>query len=301
VASAESYSKEWEAYANSDDGTAELRVMLHNRADELVAKSMVLSRGKGLDSALEYWNDILTLWNDYADARCTYRQANKQYQNLQYLSTDVPAPKEEDTLSYTEEQNDELLNTASSELRQLLSKLGQFQGYADSLGSREALEAESTQLDQRLQELEKTYAALDFALKSLNEATAQLQRRFAPRISQAAQEILSQLTNGRYTRLTMSQDFSIQASAQNEDVLRSRHWRSDGTVDQLYLALRLAVARELIPEAPLVLDDAMVRFDNVRLQAALDILTLEAKTKQVIIFTCHGRERELLEEMQPPV
>ena len=84
--------------------------------------------------------------------------------------------------------------------------------------------------------------------------------------------------------------------AQEEDILRSRHWRSDGTVDQLYLALRLAVARELIPDAPLVLDDAMVRFDNDRLQAALEILKQEAKTKQVIVFTCHGRERELLEQ-----
>ena len=77
---------------------------------------------------------------------------------------------------------------------------------------------------------------------------------------------------------------------------RSRHWCSDGTVDQLYLALRLAVARELLPHAPLVLDDAMVRFDNDRLEAALAILKLEAKHKQVIIFTCHGREQQLLEK-----
>jgi uncharacterized protein YhaN len=124
----------------------------------------------------------------------------------------------------------------------------------------------------------------------------QLQRRFAPRISRSAQQILSQLTNGRYTRLTLDQDFSLNVGAQNEDVLRSRHWRSDGTVDQLYLALRLAVARELTADAPLVLDDAMVRFDNVRLRAALDILKLEAQRKQVIIFTCHGREKELLED-----
>ena len=94
----------------------------------------------------------------------------------------------------------------------------------------------------------------------------------------------------------MSQDFSLYLSAQNEDTLRSRHWCSDGTVDQLYLALRLAVARELLPHAPLVLDDAMVRFDNDRLEAALAILKLEAKHKQVIIFTCHGREQQLLEK-----
>ena len=296
VEAAESYARKWEAYANTDDGSSELRTLLHARAETLVARIMVLSRSKGLSSALEYWNDILTLWNEYAEAQRNFQQTNKHYEDLQSLAPDVPEPQEVDSLSYTEEQTGSLLNAASAQLRQLLSKLGQYQGYADSLVSREELEAESTALDRRLGELEKTYAALELALRSLEEATAQLQRRFAPRISRSAQEILGQLTNGRYTRLTLSQDFSLHAGAQDEEALRSWHWRSDGTVDQLYLALRLAVARELIPQAPLVLDDAMVRFDNVRLRAALDILKLEAQTKQVIIFTCHGRERELLKK-----
>ena len=294
VATAEQYARQWEAYAQGDDGTADFRTQLHNRKETLVAKSMVLSRGRGLQSALEYWHDILSLWDEYDDARCSYRQVNRQYQNLYSLSTDAPPPCEEDTLSWTEEETESLIADISQQLQQLHAKLGQYRGYTDSLGSQEALEAQNAALEQRLQDLEKTYAALDYALKTLEQASSELQRRFAPRISRSAQEILGQLTNGRYTRLTMSQDFSLLAGAQDEDTLRSRHWRSDGTVDQLYLALRLAVARELLPHAPLVLDDAMVRFDNVRLQAALEILKLEAQTKQVIVFTCHGRERELL-------
>ena len=296
VEAAQQYARQWEEYTNnSDDGNAELRAQLRSRKEALVARSMVLSHGKGLSSALEYWQDILSLWDEYADARCSCRQANKQYQNLLALNANAPAPQQEDSLSYTEEETGRMIAKASQELQQLLSKLGQYRGYADGLGSRESLEAENAALEHRLLELEKTYAALDLALKSLEQASAQLQRRFAPRISRSAQEILGQLTNGRYNRLTLSQDFSLHAGAENEDILRSRHWRSDGTVDQLYLALRLAVARELIPEAPLVLDDAMVRFDNERLQAALEILKLEARTKQVILFTCHGRERELME------
>lgn len=297
VETAQRYAQDWEAYANSDDGTAEHRAHLLKQKELLVSRSMMLTRGKGMENALDYWNDIAALWDEYAEALCNYRQANKQYQTLVSMNADAPPPSEEDTLSYTEEETDRLLAEASQELRQLLSKLGQYRGYADSLGSREALEAENTALEQRLLELEKTYAALDIALKSLEQASAELQRRFAPRISRSAQEILSQLTNGRYTRMTMSQDFSLLIGAQNEDTLRSRHWRSEGTVDQLYLALRLAVARELLPDAPLVLDDAMVRFDNDRLQAALKILQVEAQSRQVIIFTCHGRERELFENL----
>lgn len=296
VEAAQKFAQEWEYYTKNNDGSTDPRAELYERKEVLVARSIVLSRGRGLDSALEYWYDILSLWDEYADARCSYRQANKQLRALETLSADAPAPTEEDELTFTEEETRQRLTNTSQELGQLHSKLGQYRGYADSLGSREALEAENSSLEQRLHELEKTYAALDIAIKSLEQARSQLQRRFAPRIAQSAQEILSQLTNGRYTRLILAQDFSLQVCAENEDTLRSRHWRSDGTVDQLYLALRLAVARELIPDAPLVLDDAMVRFDNARLRSALEILKLEARNKQVILFTCHGRERELLAE-----
>ena len=149
----------------------------------------------------------------------------------------------------------------------------------------------------RLEQLEKTDAALELALKTLEQSSGALRQRFAPRISATAREIMSRLTEGRYDRLSLSQDLSVLMGARNEDILRSGHSRSDGTVDQLYLALRLAVARELLPDSPLVLDDAMVRFDNQRLQAALQILQQEAANKQVILFTCHARERRLMEEL----
>ena len=76
-------------------------------------------------------------------------------------------------------------------------------------------------------------------------------------------------------------------------MVRDILWRSDGTVDQLYLALRLAVAEALAPDAPLVLDDALVRFDDVRLKAALRVLKECADDRQVLIFTCHSREKAL--------
>ena len=91
----------------------------------------------------------------------------------------------------------------------------------------------------------------------------------------------------------MGEDFSLRAAAGQEDVLCDAIWRSDGTIDQLYLALRLAVAEELTPEARLVLDDALVRFDDKRMAAALGILREMAKDKQVICFTCQDRESEV--------
>jgi uncharacterized protein YhaN len=92
--------------------------------------------------------------------------------------------------------------------------------------------------------------------------------------------------------MTLAEDLSVSAGAAEETVLRTALWRSEGTVDQLYLALRLAVAEELTPEAPLILDDILVRFDDIRHAAAMEIFRETAKNKQVLLFTCQSRELE---------
>ena len=79
-------------------------------------------------------------------------------------------------------------------------------------------------------------------------------------------------------------------AAQEDVTLHSAQYPSDGTVDGLYLSLRLAVAEALTPEAPLILDDALVRFDDDRLKIALEVLGQEAAQKQVLLFTCQSRE-----------
>jgi uncharacterized protein YhaN len=158
------------------------------------------------------------------------------------------------------------------------------------LGRESDLKEQLRAITHRIRKLEDTYEALELAQKALSHATTQLQRRFAPRISKRAQELFGKLTGSRYDRLTLSEDLSLNVGANNEDTLRPSLWRSEGTVDQLYLALRLAVAEELTPNAPLILDDALVRFDDDRHAAAMDILQETAQTKQVILFTCQGRE-----------
>ena len=68
---------------------------------------------------------------------------------------------------------------------------------------------------------------------------------------------------------------------------------SGGTIDQLYLALRLAISELLLPEAPIVLDDALVAFDDERAKVALQVLAEEAQSRQILLFTCQSRERRL--------
>ena len=271
-----------------------LRGDLDGRKAALEAQIRQLAGTESLDALRERWAQILGHWDAYGDARRDLQQADALVATIQAMSKPAQPPAYPDALTHTSEETEALLSSARFELRQLQLKLGQNQGRSQALGQKEVLESQLRSVNRRIHKLEDTYAALELAQNALYAATTELQRRFAPRISKRAQALFGKMTGNRYQRLTLGDDLSLQAGAEDEDTLRAALWRSDGTVDQLYLALRLAVSEELTPEAPLVLDDAFVRFDGTRLEAAMDILKEAGEHKQVILFTCQDRERKYL-------
>ena len=265
------------------------------RKEALSRIRVELGRGESPEKALFLWNQAIRCWEEYHAALRDQTKLESHLQDLQSMARSADAPDFEDRLTYNEGQTLILLNDAVSEQQRLQNRLGQYRGQMEALGDPEELKKQHADLCRRIDRLEERYAALTIAQDTLAEARQELQRRFAPRISRRAQELLHAMTGGRYVRLTLGQDFSLQAGAEMEDVLHDAWWRSDGTIDQLYLALRLAVAEELTPHAPVILDDALVRFDDTRAKAALDILKQEAGQRQILLFTCHSREKQLLE------
>ncbi len=273
-----------------------LRGDLDARQEALAKQIADFAKEDPLSQVIDRWQQTRSAWDALADATRTLQVAQSHLQTLQSMARTAEPPAFPDTLTHNESETDAFVQSARFELRQLQLKLGQFQGRSEALGQEAVLRSQLKAVNLRISRLEDTYSALELAQKALTAATQQLQRRFAPRISKRAQVLFGRLTGGRYDRLTLSEDFSLNASAQAEDTLRPAQWRSDGTVDQLYLALRLAVSEELTPQAPIILDDALARFDDLRLAAALDILKESAQNKQVILFTCQDRENRYLEE-----
>ena len=218
------------------------------------------------------YHQVLRAWDTLRIRQESLEQAEQNLATLQAMATTAPPPTRPDSLTLSAQQTQEQSAAITEQLRQIHQRLGQCQGQMALLGDRETLCRQISQLETRIHRLEQTNQALDLALQALSQAQAELQRRFAPRITKQAQNLFSRLTAGRYDRLTMTQDLSVQAGAAGEDTLRNHLWRSDGTIDQLYLSMRLAVARELTPEAPLILDDALARVDQQRLTSAIQIL-----------------------------
>lgn len=227
------------------------------------------------------------------DAQAEYEHALGRWQDLAQIARTALPPAYPDNLSLSKEDTLRAREDALQRRLDLQQQLGQCQGRMELLGNPEKLRQEAQVLRSRIAHMEDHYAAVEYAQIALANATAELQRRFAPRVAARAQELFCRLTDGRYDRFTLTDELSVNTGATGETTLHSARWRSDGTIDQLYLALRLAVACELTPDAPVILDDALVRFDDNRLRIALRILREEALQKQVILFTCQGRESRL--------
>ena len=266
---------------------------IHSQLEENDRAIQELTGGESLTQFEENCRAMQQKHGALTQKQMLVRQAEDVLQALSGAGKIVEAPKFPDTLTCSAEETARIIAQTTAEQHSLQQRLGQCQGQMEALGQAEQLEQEKAKAQARIADLELHYRALVRAQETLVQATQELQRRFAPRISQRAQSLFGKLTGQRYNRLSLLQDLSVEAGAEGENTLRSTLWRSDGTVDQLYLALRLAVAEELTPDAPIILDDALVRFDDRRMRAALEILREAADQKQVILFTCQSRERNV--------
>lgn len=269
---------------------------LDGKLERLKTLERSLCGGQNPETVAQIWQQTLERWGQHDRARERWEQAQAHLLTLRAMAKPAIPPEREDTLTLPERETRTRLEETVREQQRLQQRLGQYRGRMAVLGDPARLDAALDAANRRIRELEAVYAAASLALETLEQARQELQRRFAPRITRRAQELLRQLTRGRYTQLRLNRDFTLHARTEEEQVLREALWRSDGTADQLYLALRLAVAEELTPDAPLVLDDALVRFDDDRLEAALEVLREIAQHRQVLLFTCQSRENAILSD-----
>ena len=269
------------------------RSAMARRVQALKEETEALTGGVPLGQCRQQWLDIRNNWIALREARKEAQRAAELARTLgESQQSPVPAPMA-DKLTYTEAETARLLSDCRRELQQLHENLGHCRGSMHALGSEEALRQQLDAVKRRVDALREMLGALEIAEQTLVQASQALQRRFAPQISQRAQELFGKLTGGRYNRLNLDDELTVHTGAEDETTTHSALWRSDGTADQLYLALRIAVAEELTPEAPLILDDALVRFDDDRLRHAMEVLRQAGQTKQVILFTCQKREADL--------
>lgn len=203
--------------------------------------------------------------------------------------TSVPALSKEDV--------DTELVRVQARLAAERSRFDTLTGHIRSLDRSSDLQDQLAQKREQLSSLQAEYDAITLAMDALTQANTTLQNRFSPALGARAAEIFSAITAGRYGKVLLSRDFSLSAEMAGDPVGRSIRLLSQGAADQLYLAVRLAICDMVLPaekRVPLILDDALVSFDDDRLRAALDYLLAESEKRQILLFTCQKREMDYL-------
>ena len=143
-------------------------------------------------------------------------------------------------------------------------------------------------------------AAIEMAQDTLKDLSMSIRDSFGLYLNKTASDLINGITGGLYS--SMSIDENLNAFLNTKRKLIPLEQVSSGTADQIYLALRLAAAKFIQNGAdsmPLIFDDSFVLYDDDRLRTALKWLS-DAYRGQIIIFTCHKRERSILEEEQIP-
>lgn len=146
-----------------------------------------------------------------------------------------------------------------------------------------------------VEEVEQKLSAMYLALETLSEVTNEIYQEYAEKLNERVSEILSVITGGKYTGAYLDENFQVRVSTPQK--LLSIWQVSRGTMEQIYFALRMACAEFLDTEdtLPLILDDAFITYDDTRLEQTLRWLSLSGR--QVLLFTCHRREQEIMQRI----
>ena len=152
---------------------------------------------------------------------------------------------------------------------------------------------ESEKSDSQIR-LEEQCRALELAVEELQKAAQVTAGSMERSMSRRASEIFSAITDGKYRSLETDRQRGITVWDGERKIPAGR--LSRGTVEQIYFCIRMAAAEILTEEPlPLILDDVFAFYDDKRLESVLKWLS--GQGKQVIIFTCHSREKKLLRNM----
>lgn len=187
------------------------------------------------------------------------------------------------------------LHILETELVQKRSEADRLEGRLHAAGDATVLRAQAQRLQEQIDALEEEYEAIRLAMDTLQEADRELQGRFSPALGRRTSEIFRELTNGAYDTAAVDRQLHLSAQSAGDAQPRDIGYLSSGAADQLYLAARLAICEAVLPadkQVPLILDDALMSFDDVRCAAALRWLKQAAQARQVILFSCHSREAD---------
>ena len=179
----------------------------------------------------------------------------------------------------------------NGKIRSEISSLkAQLKAMAEGIPSVALLRLKEEELTKKIDGYNDFGAKVELAQEVLDEAFRELRKNYSGALETRTTEIFAHITEQKYSSVNVSKNFELGVTAAEVFGLKDSQYLSAGTEDQLYLALRLALA-ELMTEQtgvlPLLMDDPLAQYDDNRMAQTVEFLSDYAKERQLILFTCH--------------
>ncbi len=149
---------------------------------------------------------------------------------------------------------------------------------------------------QEKEDLKSLNNSIELTKQALENAYKKMKNEITPKFTKNLSEIVEKISAGKYKNVKFMDGEGIIVELENGEYVNANKL-SIGTIDQLYLSLRLSAIQEISEEnMPIILDEAFAYYDTERLTNILTYLNKTYTNKQIIIFTCSKREQEILEK-----
>ena len=157
------------------------------------------------------------------------------------------------------------------------------------------IEEELVNNNEKMLTLQKLNMSMNLAKSILSDSYEKMKNSVTPKFTENLSYNISSITDGKYNKVMFNEEEGLIVELQNGDYIPVNRF-SIGTIDQLYLSLRLSMINELSDETvPIFLDEAFAFYDDERLKNILDYLNSKFSNRQIFIFTCTNREKSIFE------
>ena len=268
----------------------------HRKEKELLLEQKALLEKSGLSGANEYRQKLIDE-DQFKQWETIYKQSQVQ---LDLLTPDGENKdlfyrrlREGNKENWTDElaHADQELNARKDAMANLYEKRGQIVEAMRALGSdqeqREAIQ-QRQELESELESALEDWATQVVIAHCMERAQQSYEEESQPKMLELASQYIKRLTNGAYTFDMWGLQDGLALLNERGERLPIYHW-SSGLADQVYLALRLALAKVFsyqVDALPIILDDILVRFDENRQKSALELLAELGEHQQIWLFTC---------------
>ena len=282
-----SQGEKWGFYKATDDG-------LQNESGEIVvqnAKEYIPRLEKQLHKLEELKRNCQTHFAAYSALASNNNEEEMRILASKYdesITVRDEALIRRDIAFYT--QANEALTVKERELEKTAAVL------SGTLPKPAEIQSRINSLTAQKQELVIKHAGLEMAIEALEKACENIKKQASPLITADLGEMFSAITDGKYSTLYTDSGMNLSFGDTVTNLPRESGYLSTGTRDAAYISLRLALCKYLYKESPvLIFDDAFSRLDDERLKSVLELLWKLSEEFQIVILSCHTREKEFFE------